>query len=369
MYATATSTVLLMVMGSDGHIKQAIKDSGAYERFVPSIIESNTGAKGSSSIPLEDTQVVSIINKAFPPTTLQTHTNTIIDSVFSWLQGRQQNVRFTIDFTANKTLLGNSLSEYAFTNLAFKDQCAVQPDVFDPFTSDCRPANFDIFQGQKDFAEQIKSSEGFLGNTILTEQNLPKNKSGKNIFDQYSYAPRLYAWLGRAPILLGGATILAAIGYIWGSHNKRSGVMRLGKGVVANSLTLIITPFVFGFAIPWLSKNYTNELVGSGAEVLLNDIINSIAREFDTLMIWFGAVIFLVGALIVVGEKMTRSRNRYAGVEKSAGLASSNGKKSTISSPRGKLGSDTVPLQSSEVSQTKGAKTVKKNKAYQKIPL
>jgi hypothetical protein len=247
--------------------------------------------------------------------------------------------------------------------------CAVQPEVFDPFTSTCRPGSFDIFQGQKDFADQIKSSDGFLGNTVLTENNLPKNKAGKNIFEEYSYAPRLYAWLKRAPYILGGFTLLASAGYIWSSPVRRKGLHKLGRGIIGNSATLIVTPFLFGFVIPWFSKSYTNELAGSGAEVLLNEIINAISRDFDSLMIWFGSLLLLLGVLIIVAEKMTRAHARYSGVEKKSGLSSSNEIHKKLASPRGKLATDTLPLQSSEVSVTKKAKATKKNTKYRKIPL
>lgn len=369
MYATATTTVLLLIGGSSGYIKQAIEESGAYEKFVPSIIESNREAQAASSIPLDDPEVVKIINDAFPPADLKEKSNLIIDNIFAWLQGGKEDASFRVDFTANKSQLGDKLSEYAFTKLAFKDMCRLQPAEFDPFTTDCRPANFDIFKGQAEFADQIKSTEGFLGNTVLTEKNLPKNKAGKNIFEQYSFAPKLYGWLQKAPYILFGLTIVASIGYVWTETSRRKGFARLSKGIIGNSVTLIVTPIIFGFIIPWVSKGYTTELAGSSAEVLLNDIVNSVSREFDKLIIWFGAILLLVGFSMLTAEKMTRSKAKYSHVEKKAGLASSNGVTQRQSSPRGRLAADTVPLQSSEVSVTKKAKVQKRNSKYRKIPL
>lgn len=369
VYATASTTVLFLIGGSSGYLKEAIEASGAYQRFVPSIIESNKENKDASSIPLSDPKIVAIINNAFPPSDLKSKSNDIIDNVFAWLRGEKSGVTFTVDFTANKSQLGDKLSEYAFTKLAFKDECKIQPAEFDPFTSECRPSNFDIFEGQEDFAQQIKSTEGFLGNTVLTEKNLPKNKAGKNIFEQYSYAPKLYHWLQKAPYILGALTIVASFGYVWSDSNKRKGFARLSKGIIGNSLTLIITPIIFGFIVPWVSKGYTTDLAGSSAEVLLNDIVNSVSREFDKLIIWFGAILLLVGFSMLTAEKMTRAKAKYSHVEKKAGLASSNGTQQKQSSPRGRLSADTVPLQSSEVSVTKKAKAQKRNSKYRKVPL
>jgi hypothetical protein len=65
---------------------------------------------------------------------------------------------------------------------------------------------------------------------------------------------------------------------------------------------------------------------------------------------------------------MTRAKARYSGIEKS-GLSSSNEAKKKPILPRGKLGPDSLPLQSSEVSLTKKAKLLKKNSKYRKVPL
>jgi len=369
LYTTATLTVLTIVLASPGRIKHAITASGAYQRFVPSIIESNQNSKEASSIPLKDEKVVAIINDAFAPYDLEQKSEIVIDSVFSWLNGSSPAASFRVDFTDNKDKMGDKLSEYAFTSLAFKDLCEVQPAVFDPFSSQCRPVNFDIFEGQKEFARQIKSSDGFMGNTILTEKNLPKNTQGKNIFEQYSYAPKLYVWLKRVPPLLITLTIIASACYVWSASNRRKGVSRLGKGVMLNSITIIVTPFIFGYVIPWASRRYSNELGGSSSEALLNDIVTTVSQDFNKLMIWLGAILLLGGLLIYIAERMTREAKRYSGVEKNSGLLSSQESKKKTSSPRGKQAPGTVPLQSSEVSSTKRPKAPKKNSKYRKIPL
>jgi hypothetical protein len=366
VYGTATATVLVFVLGNRIDVKQTLVDSGAYDKFVPSIIESN---KDNKSIPLEDPEVKKIINQSFPPEKLRTETELIVDSIFDWLEGSKNSVSFSVDFTENKTMLGDQLSRYAFNGLAFKEECRSQPETFDPFTTTCRPYGYDIFEGEKRFAEQIKSSEGFLGKTVLTEQSLPKNKAGKSIFEEYYYAPIAYEWLIRAPWILGALTILTAIGYVVYLPNKRRGMVSLGKRIFFSSATLIATPILFSFVLPYFTNSYGNELGGSSSEVLLNDILSTLTRNFDRMMIIFGVWLMLIGLAIIVGERMTRPRTRYVGVEKRAGLTSSNERPKKQSSPRGTLNESTLPLQSSEVSVTKKAKKPRKNSKYRKIPI
>lgn len=366
VYATATTAVLALVAGNRSLVKQTIAESGAYQKFVPSIIESN---KDNSTIPLSDPEVVLIINKAFPPETLKNKTEDIVDSIFNWLEGKESEVIFTVDFTENKNQLGDKLSEYAFTNLAFKDTCETQPEYFDPFTSECRPYGYDIFKGETEFADQIKSTEGFLGQTVLTQASLPANKSGKTIFEQYSNAPVIYKWLMRAPWILGVMTIISAVSFVGYLPNKRRGVARLGKTISATSVTLIVTPLIFSVIIPQFSKSFQSEISGSSAEVLFNDIITSLTRSFDRMMIGFGVWLLLIGIAILLGEKMTRPKTRYSGVASRSGLTSSLEPAQKLASPRGKIKPATLPMQSSEISDTKKPKKQKKNSKYRKIPI
>jgi hypothetical protein len=364
VYATVLSLVFLIVFGGSGHVKYLIESSGAYQKFVPSIIESN---KENTSIPLDSPAVNRVINESFPSKDLQLAAETIIEATYAWLEGDVGRVEFSLDFTDNKEKLGDDLSEYAFTELAFKDTCRDNPKEFDPFTSPCRPANYDIFEGQKEFAKQIKSSDGFLGKTILTQDDLPKNKSGKSVFEQYPFAPRVFRLLKIAPYILAAATILCACAYVWSADNRRKAVHRLGRGIAGNSVTLIVSPFVFGYLLPWLTKGYKGNLEGSSAEVLLNDIVETVTREFDRLLIWFGSVLLLIGIAIILAERMTRRRMRYSGVDTKSGMQSSNELRQISS--EGRLSVGKVPVQSSEESKTKKPKARKKNSKYKKIPL
>ena len=365
LYTTATIFVVWLVFSDPARIKHDIKQSGAYEKFVPSIIDANKAPNSSSTIPLDDQDVVDIINKAFPPRDLERKTNIVVDGVYAWLKGNEENVKFSVDFSKNKSYLGDELSRLAFERIAFMDLCSQQPETFDPFTTDCRPPNYDIFAGQEEFATLIKSSQGFLGTTELNQDNLPKNKAGQNIFEQYYFAPRIYSWLHRLPFIFGGLSLMTIFGVLWASPFRRKALAKLGKNISGISLTLILTPLIFGYVIPWFTKNYSSGLGGSGAEVILNDILDAISKDFDRLMILVGSILLIIGVLIVLGEKMTRSQvSKYRGIKKRSGLASSNGK----ISEKG-LGKDIVPLQSSEAEKPPKPKSFKKSSRYKKIPL
>jgi len=368
VYAWATVTILVMTLANPAHVKNVIEDSGAYDKFVASVIAENKKSDEQSSIPLDDPVIEDIANKSFPPDDLQRESEKIIDALYSWLEGNSDTVTFRVDFSENKKLLGEELSRYAFANLTFNETCPTVIESFDPFTINCRPYGFDLVEGQRQFSEEIARSESFLGKTVFTEDDLPRNPEGQNVFEQYADAPMWYSWLKLAPWVLGGLTILASISFVEYLSNKRKGVARLGRTIMGNSLTLIATPFIFSYLIPQFTGDFSSPEAGITSEVILNDILNSIVDRFDSLMLWFGLWIFLIGAAVFVGERMTRPRSRYSTVEKRAGLISSNEKRKK-SSPRGRLTAATLPLQSSETSVTKKPKSIKRNKRYRKLPL
>jgi hypothetical protein len=75
VYGNALSFALLIVFGGSGHVKHLIKESGAYQKFAPSIIESN---KENTSTPLDSPGVNRVINEAFTPDDLRSAAEMII---------------------------------------------------------------------------------------------------------------------------------------------------------------------------------------------------------------------------------------------------------------------------------------------------
>lgn len=365
LFGTAVSSALVLTFGTPHTIKNALIETGAYERFVPSVINTNVKQdKQQGSLPLEKKEIQLLILQAFPAQELRAQAEMVIDSSYRWLSGQSPMPDFVVNFDPNVTILADRLSTYAFDQLAYLPPCIEQPLTLDPFNATCRPETINTSLEQANFARSIKRSGSILPKTVLTAADLPKNEQGQTIIQQFPQAPNWFSWLKLAPWLLGLLTILTGVVLIWLSRIKRAAMRDLGKSILSNGIFLCISPLVFGFIIPKYTTNVQSSFGASDAQDVMADISQAINGELNIWLLLAGVMIIIVGAAGVLLERATRPRVKYGDVKKRSGLISAIEKRAQ--NGRFKLRSAIVPLQSSETSVTKRPK-VKKDKKYRKI--
>lgn len=368
LYSAIVATSLIAIVSNSSYIKTALTSSQAYDRFVQTVIDTNTSEaqKTGSSIPFGNQNVQNIIKGSFPATDLQSATENIIDSVSKWLKGQTSKVDFSLDFSANKQQLATNLSIFAFGRLAEQPLCRTTPAELDPFTASCRPRNFNFNKETINFANELKSSSTFLPTTVLTAADLPKDLSGKNVFEKYSSAPRYYTYLKLAPIVFGVATLMLA-GLIIALHkHKRQAMFDIGMGTLLSGVVLVVTPVVFGLALPHLTQSFQSQLSGSGQQAIFNDILNSINTSFNNILINISLQIVVIGMIILMIDRLSRPRSVYHKILKRSGLQSSHLVARVLSPERGYAN---WPVVSSEFDPAHPAdKTTTETAKYRTIP-
>ena len=366
LYFTAVTAVFVLTFGNSRTIKRVLIETHAYERVVPAIIQTNIDQKqNTGSIPLKDREVQAIILRSFPPDDLQAKSETFINAFYDWLEGRSEKLKFTINFQPNISLVANGLSEHAFNRLAPQSLCIENSDKIDPFTSNCRPQNIDLVEAKIALEDDIKAPGNILPKPIITAADMPRNQQNKTIAEQYPELPIWFNWAKQAPWLLSFFTLLSAICYLWMSRIKRSAIKQLGRSVISNGILLCFTPLVFGFLLPRYTNNLQTGFGGSSAQIVMSDVSRALTKEFNTWLLIIGFMVTLLGFAIIVLERATLPRSKYAGLKKRSGLVSSIAKRSY--NGRFILDPGKVPLISSEISTTKQPKR-KTDKKYRKIP-
>lgn len=368
LYSAIVATSLIAIVSNPTYIKSALTSSQAYDRFVQAVIDTNITAaqKGGSSIPFENQTVQNIIKASFPATDLQTATEKIIDAVSVWLKGQNSKVEFSVDFSANKQQLATNLSIFAYGRLAEQPLCKSTPRELDPFTAACRPKNFNFNKETINLANDIKSSSTFLPATVLTANDLPKDPSGKNVFEKYAIAPRYYTYLKLAPIVLGVATLVFAALIIILHKRRRQGLFVIGMGTLLSGVVLVITPVMFGLILPQLTHSFQSQLGSSGQQAISNDIINSINTSFNNILINISLQIVIIGMIILILDRLSRPRSAYSKILARSGLQSSH---LVTRTQNPKLGYGNWPLVSSEFDPAHPINKANANsKKYRTIP-
>ncbi len=368
LFLCITAAVLMIVFGSSKTLKTTMQTSNAYNRFVPSVIESNKkNPQTASALPYDDPKITNIFLDSFPANDLKLKTETVIDSAYSWLNKDTDKLQFRIDFTKNKHQLSQELADYAFNRLERLPMCKVNPAELDPLTAVCQPKNAVSPDSKKAYEQQIFLSDSFLQKTVLSQDDLPKNSTGQSITQQLYFLPNVFTWLKRSPYILGALSIILAVDFILLSPRRRKGVQRLSAILVSSGVSILMFPLIYSYIIPYFSKSFQFSLETDGTQKIFSEIIDKLNRNIDILFISIGAAIFVVGFILYAAERLTRPQSKYHDIEKMAGVAT--GIKKVAESPKslkGKLSQENIPLQSSDKPRTKSMKTGNKYRKLKK---
>lgn len=368
IFVSVLVTAAVVIFGTPNRLEKSLVNANAYQRFIPAVIASNSkDGKALSNLPLDDPEVQRIIKQAFPAQDLQLHTQVVIDSFYNWLRGKTPQPEYKVDLSPNVSLLAAGLSNYAFNRLASLPICQQAPTEVDPFTATCQPKDFDFEGSRTELQSSIEQNGAILPKKLFTVADLPKDKNGKTFVERFHYAPTLYTVAIAAPIVLVGLIPLTALLIVGLSDHKRRTVQQLGFTILSGTLLLVLTPIVFSFATRHLTGSFQMQSATKGSDLqsISADVSDQLNGAFNNLIIQFGIIAAGIGLLVVVGERMTRPKSKYAQLRRKSGVVSSV-------APRGnngrfKLDPAKVPLQSSEISVTKKAKS-RRSKKYRKIP-
>jgi hypothetical protein len=366
IFVSLIVTAGVVIFGTPNRIEKALVDANAYQRFIPAVIASNEKSAALSTIPLNDPEVQRIIKQAFPPQTLQADTQAVIDSFYNWLKGKSPQPNYAVDFSPNVSLLAKGLSNYAFNRLASLPICQQVAAEIDPFSARCQPKDYNYVEAQSELQTSLEKDGAILPQKRFTVHDLPKMSNGQTIVERFSYAPTIYTIAFAAPAILIGLIPITALFIIWLSDHKRRTIQALGYTMLTTTLLLILTPLVFSYFSRHLTSSFQSPGAATGSDIqaISADVSNKLNSAFNGLIIEFGIIAAGVGLLVILGERMTRPKSKYANVRRKTGLVSSIAPRAN--NGRLKLDPAKVPLQSSEISVTKKAKSCR-SKKYRKI--
>ncbi len=362
LFSAVGIVALMMVFETPQVAKEALNEVEAYSRFRAATIEANA----DNGFPVKDPTVRKIVDGAFSDAILRNNAEKFIDSIYDWLESDQDNPEFSLDFTGAKKNLADHLGVYASQRLAAQPVCSGNVDAIDPFTSSCKPIFYNEVQLSADIRQSIIDSKEFLPDTVLTAEDLPRNQEGTTIFERASIVQTIFQFARQAPYYLGAIIALSAAGIIFSGPSKRRGLRSLGLGFVSVGISLMVFTYLFGVFLPSQTERIQGDILGDsqGVQVVIQDVAQNLTVRVQNLVVNIGFQLAIVGAIILLGERLSRARNPFEKASAKSGLVSSEPDKQTQSQD-----TDTTyrkaPLQSSE--QKRKASNRRLNKKARKI--
>lgn len=313
---------LIMVFGTPGPLKQALKSSKIYDQAVDSAVSSSVDVEGSGdAASTSQTELNQAAKTAITPEFIQNSSEQIIDGVYGWLTGKTAQPEFRIDASTVKQQIIQATSDQAVAKAKELPACTLQQtrafagSSVDPFNLPCLPPGYDINLLRGEVAKQVGRSEGdFLQNPIITPSTLPKDQHGntaiQNLTTNAAQAPDVFRWLKRAPWILGTLAVISGGLVIWLYDDKRRAIRNLAFTTLGLGAVVIAGILFTNYAFGQLGKPngaLTQNIKGSLQQPVLA-VTKSLADSINSKLIFFGSVYALIGASTLIALHYTKPK-------------------------------------------------------------
>jgi len=280
-----------------------LDNSGAYNHVLSSVINLQNVGQDSGTFDQETLQKA--IGKTLPPSYIKQVSETGINAVFDWLEGKSDTIAFSIPVADKRTELQQQLQNVIAPQLKNLPVCKSNLSGLASKEIDCLPAGSSPEQAATTAAKQAVGGSEFLTKPINQEVI---NSTG---LQTISWLPMLDQSLGLLSWLLPLVALLCGVGYIFiGSSHLRNLRSLAGHLLFSSGITTAA-----GLALWYFGSNIQLDQASSEASqsALLSDVIQPIIHQVVpaigiSLMLFAGSMAFVAGAtwvtLLILGKRM-----------------------------------------------------------------
>lgn len=294
--ATVNETAL-----NRGVTKQWLAQSGIYNTDLGSIAQIQT-TSGENTSEITSQALSEALKTTFPPDYIKQGSETVLDGVYDWLDGKQQAITFAIPVQEKAEEFKTNLANALAPKLEGLPPCASR---LGNTTSD--PTCIPIGLNAQDYARQLaNNANGSFFKEPLTAQSFgqPAHTSQIDLLLQAAQMARTSA------LVLPFAALLFAGLFILLSRDRLQGTLQIGRQLVISSIFLLA-----GGLIMWYVGNTVD--IGANTDAssknLITNIINPLAHTIipgigSALSLFSGAVMAVGVVIWVTAHTLIRKR-------------------------------------------------------------
>ncbi len=306
---------LTLTFQNPSGIKTALDKSNAYSTAVDSAV---IGLEKQVSKPQPgedqhiDTAVLSKgVRTALTPQVVQNASEQFIDGVYHWLEGKSEQPDFKVDLSSAKQAFIASVTQSARERLTSLPSCTVEQlrtmDVneIDPLSTPCLPPGFNIDQAVQKASNDLANSEDFLDDTVITADDLgalggKQGQKSENIFEKFSFLPKIYGLMQPVLWLTGLGLVLLALAMIFLDKDRRSGIKKVAVTLVVMGILFGVSLIAYGFIFKKANVNNPN------TPPALVNVITQLIGQFNQALLWFVGTYIVLGTAMLVALRLTR---------------------------------------------------------------
>jgi hypothetical protein len=309
----AITTTGVLVFGSPAALKAALKDSGAYNAASSHLAQqAGKAVNNQSAVTLDQTTVQSAAQQNFSAQTVESNTESVVDNMYGWLQGKTAKPEFKLDLSPYVGQFTQSVGDQTVQHVASLPICTaeqlrqIDPNNININQLPCRPPGVDLNTAKQQAIDQVVQSNSFLSNPVISSDTLPKDAEGKTALDRADSLPGVFQWTMRGPWIFGGLAVLCAALIMWllWSESWRTGVRKLARSLVGVAITLLLIVLITKLSLHFVtsSDSIAGKLVNKDFQQVLITFAKSLEQAYDSKLLTFGIVYAAVGivALLVL---------------------------------------------------------------------
>ncbi len=325
LLGTAVITSTNNTFGKPKKVETYLSESKLYDHFIAYTADQAKKTNGdndqSGTVSLSDAAVQQAAQLSFTPEFIEQSVNSFIDSNYAWLEGKTETPEFKIDLSEQKQTFAQRVGKYVTTYTAglpvcANDQLALQQSQ-DPLAATCRPANLTPEAAGAQVTERLSTTGDFLSNPVITPNSInPEgNQKSQPYYEKLAHLPKAYQLSLKLPYIFAALSVLAALGIIFISLERRKGVRKVGIVLLIAGLSLVVVKFTADFAFRKAENRVFNNASVGQLQQSLTDFAHRIETSVVRIDLWFG-IGFLLLAAIIFGVLMA-TRQKDGSSEKS----------------------------------------------------
>lgn len=175
LFGIALSVGIIHTFSGPAPIKQIISDSGIYSSVLNrSLDQASPITENGLNISYNDKIIRKAATDTFSPQFIKQNTETVIDSVYRWLDNKTPMPDFYIDLSGQKAVFANSVAQSVQKQLSNLPVCTRTsvPQNFDTLNALCLPYGVTPSAAADSLRSDILSDQGFLDNLIITADTI-----------------------------------------------------------------------------------------------------------------------------------------------------------------------------------------------------
>lgn len=315
LIAFVYSWVFLHTFADRTVVKSWVEDSGTYSALVSEVVSVSSSQAANEGTTVNAEILDAAANSAFTPLLLQESTEGFFDGTYDWLEGKTETLQFSVDLTAAKQTFADSLTQSADQILTSLPVCPDGEVVenLDPFSATCVPEGFDFSQSADEFTDSIVSSDEFLPEPIVTEQNtLIDNDGQKQTIDQrLSLAPTLFTLARFGTILFFVLGLASTAVIFWLTTTRGKAIFRLFKAFAITAISVGLFTFVSSRSSAWLESAFSASAESqSFGERIVAPIVQAAASDITAITLLFTWIYTGIAVALLLLLLVLRRRKR-----------------------------------------------------------